>query len=273
MSRLVPGHVAEGWEKELQGALRQCLARQEADVRLALRRRTSQPRAVTAASSRGKTAVLAAAVLAGLWSRSLWANSVGSLVAPVAAGLATSARSVLRAGLPASATYGMATPLVDAAPNTMTSSAMAAGNALGDRLDANLASVSTLDDADGVVDDLFATAGDILDTSVASQGFQLANLGSADVLGFVSGLAGDYYSGATATWRTQGDDRVRPAHADAEGQEVAANEPFVVGGEELLCPGDPAGSDENIIGCRCWVDTEGVLPEGEEDTPGNPLEG
>ena len=49
------------------------------------------------------------------------------------------------------------------------------------------------------------------------------------------------------------DDRTRDDHAEADGQIVAMGTPFLVGGESLLYPGDPAGSAENVINCRCTV--------------------
>jgi hypothetical protein len=45
--------------------------------------------------------------------------------------------------------------------------------------------------------------------------------------------------------------RTRDDHADADGQRVPMNEYFSVGGEELEYPGDPNGSAEQIIQCRC----------------------
>lgn len=45
----------------------------------------------------------------------------------------------------------------------------------------------------------------------------------------------------------------RDAHAEADGQIVAVDEPFQVGGESLDYPGDPAGSPENTINCQCSV--------------------
>lgn len=56
---------------------------------------------------------------------------------------------------------------------------------------------------------------------------------------------------AAKTWVSVGDERVRPAHAEADGQTVALDAPFIVDGEELQTPGDPDGSDGNIINCRC----------------------
>ena len=54
-------------------------------------------------------------------------------------------------------------------------------------------------------------------------------------------------------WLTAGDERVRDTHAAADRQRVHVNEPFIVGGEALQYPGDPAGSAENVVNCRCVV--------------------
>jgi hypothetical protein len=43
----------------------------------------------------------------------------------------------------------------------------------------------------------------------------------------------------------------RLAHAEAHGQRVKREEPFLVGGESLMFPGDPTGSAGNVINCRC----------------------
>jgi hypothetical protein len=59
----------------------------------------------------------------------------------------------------------------------------------------------------------------------------------------------------TVTWlATLQDDRTREAHADAHGQTRLLGESFDVGGESLRHPGDPQGSPENIINCRCGVE-------------------
>lgn len=55
------------------------------------------------------------------------------------------------------------------------------------------------------------------------------------------------------TWVATSDDRTRDAHAEADGQQVPYDEPFEVDGEEMDYPGDPAGSAENTINCRCAV--------------------
>lgn len=53
------------------------------------------------------------------------------------------------------------------------------------------------------------------------------------------------------TWQATGDGHTRPAHAEADGQTVAMDTPFEVGGDQLDYPGDPSGSAANVINCRC----------------------
>ncbi len=52
-------------------------------------------------------------------------------------------------------------------------------------------------------------------------------------------------------WLTSGLPTVRAAHEAAEGQTVAIDEPFHVGGEDLDHPGDPKGEADNVINCHC----------------------
>ena len=54
-------------------------------------------------------------------------------------------------------------------------------------------------------------------------------------------------------WIAADDERTREWHAAADGQTVGLDEPFIVEGEALDFPGDPNGSPENIINCRCTV--------------------
>jgi hypothetical protein len=54
-------------------------------------------------------------------------------------------------------------------------------------------------------------------------------------------------------WVSAEDERTRSSHAAANGQVVAMDQPFNVGGELLMFPGDPAGSGSNIINCRCAI--------------------
>ena len=52
-------------------------------------------------------------------------------------------------------------------------------------------------------------------------------------------------------WLTSGNANVRPTHEAAEGQTVAIDEPFNVGGAELMYPGDEDGPPEEVINCHC----------------------
>lgn len=52
-------------------------------------------------------------------------------------------------------------------------------------------------------------------------------------------------------WVSALDARTRPEHAEADGQVVGVDEPFTVGGEKLMYPGDRSGSPWNIYNCRC----------------------
>ncbi len=54
-------------------------------------------------------------------------------------------------------------------------------------------------------------------------------------------------------WASAEDARTRASHAAADGQEVKLDEPFSVGGELLMVPGDPRGSAKNVVNCRCAV--------------------
>lgn len=58
------------------------------------------------------------------------------------------------------------------------------------------------------------------------------------------------YAG-TKTWIAKEDSATRPAHRRADGQTVAIQAPYRVGGEFLMFPADPAGSASNVINCRC----------------------
>jgi len=96
--------------------------------------------------------------------------------------------------------------------------------------------------------------------------FQAARIARTEVHG-ASGYAGTKTAEILADdaiiereWVAVEDERTRLSHSEADGQRRAIGEPFDVGGEKLMFPGDPAGSAGNIINCRCVV-TE-VLREG-----------
>lgn len=64
-------------------------------------------------------------------------------------------------------------------------------------------------------------------------------------------------------WNATGDKRTRDSHRAMDGQEVGVDEPFVTpSGVRLMFPGDPNGSPEETINCRCTVTTK-VLSTAE----------
>jgi Uncharacterized protein, homolog of phage Mu protein gp30 len=54
-------------------------------------------------------------------------------------------------------------------------------------------------------------------------------------------------------WVATGDERTRDTHLEADGQQVPIGEPFVVGGSELMEPGDPSGDPDEVWNCRCTM--------------------
>lgn len=65
-------------------------------------------------------------------------------------------------------------------------------------------------------------------------------------------------------WVTMADERVRPTHVEAEGQERRVDEPFDVGGGKLRFPGDTSlGAPlKEIINCRCSCSYVAVRSDG-----------
>lgn len=65
------------------------------------------------------------------------------------------------------------------------------------------------------------------------------------------------------------DSHTRPTHADANGQKVGIDEPFDVGGAQMMYPGDSSmGAPANeIVGCRCTQFYERVEAGSEEEEP------
>ena len=57
------------------------------------------------------------------------------------------------------------------------------------------------------------------------------------------------------------DEKTREWHAEASGQKVPKEQPFVVGGETLMFPRDPNGSPSNTINCRCEVEYEFIIKQ------------
>lgn len=62
------------------------------------------------------------------------------------------------------------------------------------------------------------------------------------------------YGRTDKTWNTVGDSHVRDTHVDVDGITLPLEEPFVVGGVEMMTPRDPeVDAPEETAGCRCWL--------------------
>lgn len=80
----------------------------------------------------------------------------------------------------------------------------------------------------------------------------------------------------TKTWWAVGDDRTRPSHRTASGQEVPLDAMFDVGGFEGPFPHSPLLPVHETAGCRCWltyqVDTVAAGETGSGDVDGLELD-
>lgn len=74
------------------------------------------------------------------------------------------------------------------------------------------------------------------------------NFGRQDSFTAAAELLGEEFE---HQWLATIDRRTRLDHAEADLQRVPLSRPFLVGGEELMYPGDRNGSASNVINCRC----------------------
>lgn len=66
-------------------------------------------------------------------------------------------------------------------------------------------------------------------------------------------LTAEGFGPVAKRWSSVGDDRTRPSHADANGQTVWMDEPFVIGGDYMEGPHDPNAPAAQVVQCRCRV--------------------
>jgi hypothetical protein len=70
----------------------------------------------------------------------------------------------------------------------------------------------------------------------------------------------------TKTWITMLDDKVRATHRVLHGQSVPIGDTFDMGGAHLSFPGEPVGSPENYLNCRCVLSISGGPEMGTKTT-------
>lgn len=163
-----------------------------------------------------------------------------------------------RATSPAGTTVSQA---VDDAADTITQQASAVGERLAPRV---VMTISTADDSSRLaasMNSLFNVA-DVNASLVARSANFFANS-----LATQAALTVHAESPLQKTWTSMSDDRVRPDHIDADGTTVAADETFSVGGEDLMYPGDPGGSEAEVANCRCWIVYEPLQAASSAGTP------
>lgn len=104
------------------------------------------------------------------------------------------------------------------------------------------------------------TANEIVAAIDDTAAYRATALARTDLIGLVNGASQTAATAAfaaredvTKVWLATDDDRTRETHVDANGQEVALNDFFDVGGYSMLYPGDPDGPDEEVINCRCTL--------------------
>ncbi|MFE2723916.1 phage portal protein [Kitasatospora sp. NPDC059327] len=94
------------------------------------------------------------------------------------------------------------------------------------------------------------------------------SIAAAAVNGAAEASAAACGARVTRTWISRGDERVRPAHQDLDGQTLPVLEPFSVHGYPLRYPGDPIAPPALIRNCRCRLhyQAESLLTdEGDND--------
>jgi HK97 family phage portal protein len=100
------------------------------------------------------------------------------------------------------------------------------------------------------------------------EGYRVERIARTEVIGASNNasLMGYKQSGVVEKkeWLTAIDGRERSWHAQADGQIVGIDEKFIVGGEEMDCPGDGGASSGNVVNCRCTI-----IPNFDEDNSEN----
>lgn len=131
-----------------------------------------------------------------------------------------------------------------------------------------------------IAEGTFAKAGQRAAKKLKKRGKALGNVETeepAEQSRFELVPQGDTKNKVVKVWNSLLDGRERPAHHEAHGQEQKVDALFVVGGENLMYPGDTShgASLGNIIGCRCFLTYTLVTDDGQRvpvglSTPSRP---
>jgi len=95
--------------------------------------------------------------------------------------------------------------------------------------------------------------GDVFDDAIGWRGEMIARTEMIASNNASASIAYQQAGVKRREWLSTPDARTRADHVDADGQIVGVDQSFDVGGEQLMYPGDPAGSGQNTINCRCTI--------------------
>ncbi|MFG3132858.1 phage portal protein [Streptomyces tendae] len=114
------------------------------------------------------------------------------------------------------------------------------------------------------LDELISTVAEMLQGSESTHVIDsiAESAATATVNGAVDAVAAATSPDIERTWQTRRDDRVRPAHAAAEGTTLPVKQPFEMEGWPVRFPGDPLAPRSLTINCRCRLRYR-TAPEGE----------
>lgn len=241
--RLISAARFERWERRLATAINDALAVAEAKALAAVRGLTAAGNPPDPFDEAG------------------WDETVDQIVKPAAVSIMEEVLQIALELIP----DDLLAPAIDLAPhvNALVVKVRGIGADVAADLTATLTEGSILGEP---ILSLEARVLDVFDTSearahtIARTSVVPAANGATDT---AMGVIHDQVVALDKEWLATDDERTREEHAEADGQRVGYNEPFLVMGEEMMYPGDPAGSAANVVNCRCVV----LYPEAstEED--------
>ncbi len=261
MPRLVARSEIDGWARQLTDAVNAAGRKQRLSLGSVIR------------SHGGTWDAPAGTLPAAVWSPEAWAAAVNTEVAPVAAKVAAEVFASARRRLPASVTWGASVP-TERLADMVTARALAAGPGIARRV--SMASLTAAMTAQQVADavanaperyggithpearqttaDAYASAIDQLNTLIDRVAGQMGNAAQSVLAETVDRNQADP---VLNVWMSALTPTTREDHAMADGQTQRPGDPFDIGGEQLMWPGDPSGSDEQICNCLCWLESVG----------------
>lgn len=248
--RLLPRDEVDGWKAQIRDG---CQAAQD-------RQRHAIGVLLTAHGLKWSSPVTKAPTT--LWDQDTWAAAVAAELAPAARAVAGEILGNLRGRTTGKPWRGLPDP-VEQMVGLVTIRAVEAGPALGSRLSAATAILAaaggvryggvTHPEAQPTILDEYQARFAELDRMAGN----IANAMSNQAIQLLAETATATEPTVEYVWNCAMINS-RPGHVDADGQTIPAGNLFDVDGEPLLYPGDPGGSDENVMNCQCWLEVEGL---------------